>query len=1041
MSLVRKRWWVIPGESLWTGGDDGVRWTATLDGDDGNAWTIALARQGWDPLCGKPTGAFDGEGPFRVWWQHRATAPARTGVKTPLSAELGRQFEATLLDRTPVPLDAQGQRVVDVLAQHLSTDEWMSGRRLRKALGSNGDAKAAIEGAMPRYVRMLHGSDGDFYSLTLPGLLASGEEAAAVALVERVLNLLREKFDEDPDFPVYTSEDLGVTDKKVAMFARSVIRIARLFDDEQGSGTNQIWGTPKDVEDLFRCRSFSDFMALVRRATEQHGEDRPWPTAPSRLSSELPVLLPSGEVVAQDSSRRRAAAVVPAPVDSDLSPPNRSVGSVAPKQATGDSAMLESAVRQDASRQAQPVDLAIIIALAEEFEQLVDLLPAPPTPVRDEELGGYDYRFVFRGAVAEHICVARFIGDMGPTKAQAITSQVLSKWKPAAAVMLGIAASLDSDDAKLGDVVVAQQVDAYAENLKAKPNSDGSFRLQHGGRVYSGDWGFVQECTHLKHAHRAAFEDWQGECTRDLAHLVEAAILEPLQTSGFMRTKPFLLPVHLASGPVVGATQAYSDWLHERDRSLKALEMEAAGFMAASQDRLAKTPTLVVRGISDFGDEQKKKLDTIGTGSVRKYAMRNAVRFLWLLVDLGLIPHRKGSENVVCRDDAKESRREVPDEQGVAANKSADRNPLAIPDSIELLQAFSRDLKEWFKLSSEREFENTLYGSAGVERKLSDHEDGLRKRLNRDLPAVIQAVRDAGMLPSSPGPFGAIFNGMHDLASDLIEQATGVFERKLNARPTEVTRVVNSSAGPVPLVCIGPEILAEGQRIAANGNRWTLRIDRFLIGNSSALCRFGKDIESVPVHQRFVLLADGEETDARPLAELAWRKELSGIEIEAQVGPPVPPGTVKGLKGTNLRHRPVEGVQYAAVLLQTTLGTPWGHVLFSSGFGTLLGQWLRNPGLKIGLDQLIRLDMNRLACIPLWDDGKQEHPPLDFVKRVVSIKPKLDDATDDGVPVELSLEFAGGGPWSGTVLVATKPFDRDEHQAVLDELLAEAGRP
>ena len=42
---------------------------------------------------------------------------------------------------------------------------------------------------------------------------------------------------------------------------------------------------------------------------------------------------------------------------------------------------------------------------------------------------------------------------------------------------------------------------------------------------------------------------------------------------------------------------------------------------------------LVLRGISDFGDDRKKELDAIGAGDLRRYAMGNAVRFLWGLLD------------------------------------------------------------------------------------------------------------------------------------------------------------------------------------------------------------------------------------------------------------------------------------------------------------------------------------------------------------------------------------------------------------------------
>jgi hypothetical protein len=905
---------VIPGESLWTGGDDGVRWTATVDGDDGNAWAIHLARQGWDPLCGKPTGAFDGEGPFRVWWQHRATALARTGVRTPLGAELGRQFEATLLDRTPVPLDAQGQRVVDVLAQHLSTDEWMSGRRLRKELGvSNSEAKVAIEGTMPRYVRAQHGSDGDFYSLTLPGLLASGEEAAAVALVEGVLNLLREKFDEDPDFRAYTSEDLGVTDKQVAMFARSVIRIAWLLNDEQGSGTNQIWGTPKDVEDLVRCRSFSDFMALVRRGTE----DRPWPTAPSRLADEMPVVRSSGAVVAFERTPPQAGA-------------ERREGLVAPT-----SPVVASHEITDPSQAAQQIWSAAV-RLRKQTPPIFGLI---------ENVTEQEYSRAIRSEQGRRLLA-------GLTE-EFVVQEVLRAG---------------------GDIEELRPI--LAEDLWNVFESYRCFLA----RVYLVTMGKYGEG-----------RPWYRDSLA-IRFLADVLTVEPAGSKG-------------AIGALWAARKAFETEILRLVRVVQSSRQpvipekgEATGIGG---------PAKMVQPIhfDDFSGEQFERL-------ALAYHLRVEPETAWEWY--GQVGSDLGRDIWGVREDGTTvciqcvNRTALTFDKGSGDLDKAARGPKGKPSVFRIVcrSTVSADMRDRLKKHAEGLGVPTCDIWAGAD---------FEERLRRDAEALLKRFFEGVPFPDAVDELTAFASG----ETAIGENATG---------EPQVSPAIR-------LVCIGPEILAEGQRVAANGNRWTLRIDRFLRGNSSALCRFGDDIESVPVDQRFVLLAEGAETDARLLTEFAWRRGSGGIEIEAQVGPPVPPGTVKGLKGTNLRHRPVEGVEYAAVLLQTTLGTPWGHVPFSCGFGTLLGQWLRNRGLKIGLDQLIRLDMTRLATIPSLDNGQQRRPPLDFVKRVVSIKPKLDDATDDGVPVELSLEFAGGGPWSGTVLVATEPFDRDEHQAVLDELL------
>ena len=358
----------------------------------------------------------------------------------------------------------------------------------------------------------------------------------------------------------------------------------------------------------------------------------------------------------------------------------------------------------------------------------------------------------------------------------------------------------------------------------------------------------------------------------------------------------------------------------------------------------------------------------------------------------------------------------------------ADLEPRELTYRIQLLQTFNRDLKGWSKLSSEREYDNTLLAAAGSKRKLSDREAALRQHLNRHLQAVEQAVDDSGVLRSAVSPFGAIFDGMHELASDLIEQAIGEYQRRLKDRSE-----ANCAAVPIPIVCIGPEVVAEGRRIAANGNRWTLRIDRFLVGDSSALCRFGDDIKSVPADQRYVLLDEEEATDARPVVELAWRKDLRATLVDVGVAPALPRRSVRELQTTDRHSRRVEGSAAAAALLRNLLETQWGQI--EERIGTWLGEWLRHPILRPRITDLLRLDVARLACVPSLEGGKEHRPPLDFVERVISVTLDETDASDDAIQAEIAVKFADGEHWSGTVFVPTRPFDAEARQRALDGLL------
>ncbi|HEX5750344.1 MAG TPA: hypothetical protein VFZ09_29200 [Archangium sp.] len=283
------------------------------------------------------------------------------------------------------------------------------------------------------------------------------------------------------------------------------------------------------------------------------------------------------------------------------------------------------------------MDLGIIIALKEEFRVFRELLPTSLRAERDENTGQYDYTFELPGS--PHRCVISFIGEMNPEPATLHTERLLSRWNPRTVVMLGIAASLHPD-VRVGDVVVASQVDNYLASAKAQPGAaPGSHEFALGGTVFQGDHDFLSRVRNLEFAEREAFLSWSQLCQEALTQHVPEPARTELVRQRLLRSEPELLDVHLASGPVVGAAHEFTQWLRaKRDRNLKALDMESAGLMAAAVKRVEPTRTLVIRGISDYGDERKSTLDALGEGALRRQAMHNATTLLWTLMRSGVIP-------------------------------------------------------------------------------------------------------------------------------------------------------------------------------------------------------------------------------------------------------------------------------------------------------------------------------------------------------------------------------------------------------------------
>jgi len=291
----------------------------------------------------------------------------------------------------------------------------------------------------------------------------------------------------------------------------------------------------------------------------------------------------------------------------------------------------------DAADSGEPVDVAILVALREEWDVFWPIA-GRPRGVGDPDSGRYLFPFKVANKIGRpYRCVALCMGDMGPAQATDAT-HVLLQARPRTVVNLGIAAAIH-DDLKLCDVVVADQVDDYLATVKAAARGKENYAFELRGSVYKSSYSLVQDVDNLKYAHPEAFGAWHASCSAAMAERTEK--LTRALKSGQIRDRPDLARVHLASGPVLAAAESFSHWVRTRDGLLKALDMEAAGMMLAAHQRSDPTSTLVLRGISDFGDERKAKTDRRSGGAFRYLAMYNATRLLWAMLEWGMLRKHK----------------------------------------------------------------------------------------------------------------------------------------------------------------------------------------------------------------------------------------------------------------------------------------------------------------------------------------------------------------------------------------------------------------
>jgi nucleoside phosphorylase len=187
----------------------------------------------------------------------------------------------------------------------------------------------------------------------------------------------------------------------------------------------------------------------------------------------------------------------------------------------------------------------------------------------------------------------------------------------------------------VGDVVVATQVDNYLEGAKVSVDA-GQPQLLRADDTYRADHQLLESVRHFEFTSRASFKAWQAAAAQQLKAVI--ADIGPLVRQQILRPEPQQFEGPVASGPLVVANPAFLTWIRQGNRACKALEMESGGVVTSAHMNAHGVRALILRGISDCGDERKAMLDAIEGGALRRLAMENAVEFLWALLRSGILP-------------------------------------------------------------------------------------------------------------------------------------------------------------------------------------------------------------------------------------------------------------------------------------------------------------------------------------------------------------------------------------------------------------------
>jgi nucleoside phosphorylase len=233
--------------------------------------------------------------------------------------------------------------------------------------------------------------------------------------------------------------------------------------------------------------------------------------------------------------------------------------------------------------------------------------------------------------------VAIRAAEMGPQRAADIASTLLDRFAGAAVVVIGITGAL-SDDLKLGDVLIPNQVSAYLENSAAEDTGGDTWQLVRSGKTFTSDAYLLDRARDAAERSSPSHRRWTGNGARRLQRRLgkdDAAKALGLGVTG-KAPRIFAGDHHLATGPVLAKSLAFAKWLKGHNRKVAAVEMETAAIYEATETEIQPRRRLAIRGISDFADDRKQLVEREYRGKFREISMLNASDFFLELLKAGV---------------------------------------------------------------------------------------------------------------------------------------------------------------------------------------------------------------------------------------------------------------------------------------------------------------------------------------------------------------------------------------------------------------------
>lgn len=267
-------------------------------------------------------------------------------------------------------------------------------------------------------------------------------------------------------------------------------------------------------------------------------------------------------------------------------------------------------------------DIGIIVPLQEEFERLCSIFPQI-----SDSIDGTQFHAELASPV-DGLRIVAFLQDgMGKSSAAKTTRSLLENYQVGVVVVLGIAGGL-SGDVGIGDICITGTVVDVLENSSVKEHNKGGLKVEFAPRYFSTDsrLTFAMKYMSLAGSVKGKYREWEESCYLPAAEAVPATFVGRDGKDESINI-PSVHDGNIVCG-AVAKSQTYKDSLKGVDRKLLAIETESGGVFEEADSR--GVPAISIRGICDYADSNKNRLEEQTGGATRAIAANNATLYLKL---------------------------------------------------------------------------------------------------------------------------------------------------------------------------------------------------------------------------------------------------------------------------------------------------------------------------------------------------------------------------------------------------------------------------